>query len=222
MISFSKSTILGITFGILLVGYAVFAFTPPTLAPPGDNVPAPINIGPLEQTKTGNLLINSLGTVGNLTAGADLSVFGDINLTGTLQTGSVPWGRLTSVPAGFADGIDNTGITSESDPQVGAVTSGRWCRGTGSQVQCDQSPPSGGHVSEGLYGSCRTFRRSTGGNISGCSALSSPSICITCPGWTGPQWCGRCSCLSGYVLIRTGWLDSSSPHTDPTFTCLKQ
>ena len=204
MISFSKSTILGITFGILLVGYAVFAFTPPTLAPPGDNVPAPINTGPLEQTKTGNLLINSLGTVGNLTAGADLSVFGDINLTGTLQTGSVPWGRLTSVPAGFADGIDNTGITSESDPQVGAVTSGRWCRGTGSQVQCDQSPPSGGHVRGGLYGRCRWNDEANCGYHSGdCSGAFWPMLCRVYN--TDPFSCynraTKCACPSGYTMV---------------------
>lgn len=39
---------------------------------------------------------------------------------------------------------DNSGIGGESDPKVGATTSGQWCRGTGSQVTCDQTPPSGG------------------------------------------------------------------------------
>ncbi len=39
---------------------------------------------------------------------------------------------------------DQRGITSESDPQVGGLTNGRWCRSNGSQVICDQSPPSGG------------------------------------------------------------------------------
>lgn len=32
-------------------------------------------------------------------------------------------------------------LTSESDPQVSAVTSGKWCRGTGSAVTCDQDVP---------------------------------------------------------------------------------
>ncbi len=39
---------------------------------------------------------------------------------------------------------DDGGVTSESDPQVSAVTSGKWCRGTGSAVTCDQTAPSGG------------------------------------------------------------------------------
>ncbi len=33
---------------------------------------------------------------------------------------------------------------SETDPQVSAVTNGKWCRGTGNAVTCDQSAPGGG------------------------------------------------------------------------------
>jgi len=46
--------------------------------------------------------------------------------------------------AGFldADGIDSVGIVSETDPQVGSVVNGLWCRGTGTQVTCDQPNPS--------------------------------------------------------------------------------
>lgn len=36
--------------------------------------------------------------------------------------------------------VDNA-ITPETDPQVNAVTSGQWCRGTGSQVTCDRAAP---------------------------------------------------------------------------------
>lgn len=32
-------------------------------------------------------------------------------------------------------------VITESDPKVGAVTSNQFCRGTGSQVTCDQAPP---------------------------------------------------------------------------------
>ena len=84
MKSFSKSTILGITFGILLVGYTVFAFTPPTAPPPGDNVDAPINTGTGDQTKTGGLLsvfdlqVNqSLGVSGGTTLGGILNLQGN-------------------------------------------------------------------------------------------------------------------------------------------------
>ena len=56
MKNFSLSTILGLVFGVSLVAYAVFAYTPPTQAPPGGNVSSPINTGTSDQTKTGGLL----------------------------------------------------------------------------------------------------------------------------------------------------------------------
>lgn len=34
-------------------------------------------------------------------------------------------------------------VITESDPKVGATTSDQWCRGTGSQVTCDQVAPTG-------------------------------------------------------------------------------
>ena len=34
-------------------------------------------------------------------------------------------------------------VITESDPKVGATTSDQWCRGTGSQVTCDQAAPTG-------------------------------------------------------------------------------
>ncbi len=46
-------------------------------------------------------------------------------------------------------GTETTGsyVASETDPQVASVTNGKWCRGTGSQVTCDQDAPSGGGCS---------------------------------------------------------------------------
>ena len=81
---FFNSTILGLTFGILLAGYAVFAYTPPTQAPPLGNVPAPLNTGPSDQTKTGGLLsvfglwVNqSLGVTGGASFGGILNLLGN-------------------------------------------------------------------------------------------------------------------------------------------------
>lgn len=55
----SKATAL--SFGVLamvfLIGIVVLAWTEPSLAPPGGNVPAPINVGSTAQTKTGDLNI---------------------------------------------------------------------------------------------------------------------------------------------------------------------
>jgi len=110
MKSFSKSTILGLAFGILLAGYAVFAYTPPTQVPPDGNVAAPLNVGGDDQTKTGGMLSvfdfwvdSALGVTGGATFG------GNVSWAGTLTGGSVPWARLSSVPAGFADGVDDVG-----------------------------------------------------------------------------------------------------------------
>ena len=59
MEKFSKFTVLGLTFGVFLAGYAVFAFTPPTQTPPEGNVSAPINTGPEKQTKQGGFRIKN-------------------------------------------------------------------------------------------------------------------------------------------------------------------
>ena len=48
----------GIFIGVsLAIAFSVFAFTEPTLAPPGGNVAAPINTSSAAQTKTGKLNI---------------------------------------------------------------------------------------------------------------------------------------------------------------------
>ncbi len=81
---FSLSTILGVTFGIFLAGYAVFAFISPTLAPPAGNIAEPLNVGPSDQTKTGGMLqvfglwVNqSLGVAGGATFGGTLNLQGN-------------------------------------------------------------------------------------------------------------------------------------------------
>jgi len=51
-------------------------------------------------------------------------------------TGSV-WQCLT----------DQQGVTSESDPQVGTITNGKWCTGSGGQVVCTSDAPSGSSTS---------------------------------------------------------------------------
>ena len=68
--------ILGVLIMSFLVGYLVFAaWTEPTAAPPGANVPAPINVGTTTQTKASTLTINP----GELQA----QLFRDIDAGGT-------------------------------------------------------------------------------------------------------------------------------------------
>jgi len=157
----------------------------------------------------GNRLVISPG--GNVGIGIDspgfpLDVVGDVRWTGTLQSpAKVPWDLLTSVPAGLNDG-DQVGITTEDDPQVGVLTSGKWCREGGGAVQCDQDAPGSVPVSEGLYGRCveqiKCFAVSSGCQ-SGPIGLMAPAFC-------GPPFdmddctpTGVCTCPAGYELVRT-------------------
>lgn len=59
------SLIVGLIAISFLAGFYVFAWTGPTQAPPGANVPAPINVGPVAQTKQGDLF--SQGAIGGKT-----------------------------------------------------------------------------------------------------------------------------------------------------------
>ena len=66
----------------------------------------------IDLTGVGNALtIDTNRRVGIQTTSPNfpLDVAGDVRWTGTLQGGSVPWSRLSSIPSGFADNVDNVG-----------------------------------------------------------------------------------------------------------------
>ena len=107
----------------LLVAAVIWAWTEPTVAPPGDNVPAPINVGNSAQIKSGALQVNgfrNIGTtvldsnvgIGTTTPAYKLDVSGDVRWTGTLQGGSVSWARLISFPSACPGGQYVSGIGS--------------------------------------------------------------------------------------------------------------
>ena len=52
----------------------------------------------------------------------------------------VAWSKLTGVPDGFADGVDN-GILVEEDPQVGLLNQNKWCTADGLTVNCVADQP---------------------------------------------------------------------------------
>lgn len=97
------------------------AWTLPSVPPPNGNVSPPINQSNIDQAKLGGLGIGSNFTVsgtsilsGSVSIGSinppnsTLDVTGNVRWTGSLENGSVPWARLINVPAGLADGDDNT------------------------------------------------------------------------------------------------------------------
>ena len=107
----------------LAVSYFVFAWTAPTKTPPGDNVEPPVNVGSVDQVKTGGLsvgaFISQYGTIlakdsgsvgiGTSSPGARLDVNYPLNSKGF---------RITS-PNYDADKL-NAGLTFHSETNVNA------------------------------------------------------------------------------------------------------
>jgi len=77
----SKS--IALTFGVLVlcfvIGFIVFAWTEPSVAPPGGNVPTPLNVGSIEQWKEGELGIGSTPLFDINPGGIAASAFYDID-----------------------------------------------------------------------------------------------------------------------------------------------
>ena len=69
-----------------LISYIVLAWTEPGAAPPAGNVPAPINVGPSAQTKTGALGIGALDSNYGLTVATSI---GGIKITNTSTQSSL-------------------------------------------------------------------------------------------------------------------------------------
>jgi cytoskeletal protein CcmA (bactofilin family) len=112
--------------------------------------------------------------------------------------------------------VADQGITSETDPKVGATTSGKWCRGTGSQVTCDQDPPSGSTTTSGGSASCPGttlyWGSGCGASVPGtahggvrnvshscdCSKQGSATYSCNNGSWVlGSHSCSWCSCSGG-------------------------
>lgn len=74
--------IVALTFGILvitfLVAFYVIAWQEPTQAPPGGNVPTPLNVGKIGQSKEGGLILNTgNATTGLIVGGAEYGLIVD-------------------------------------------------------------------------------------------------------------------------------------------------
>ena len=107
---------------------------------------------------TSALFYGNVG-IGTTAPGYKLDVAGNVNATGGLYWNGIPVAKsgdnisiFTNNSQYITDGNTNWDniygyITSESDPQVGSLTSGKWCTSDGSQVNCTSDTPSAGVTS---------------------------------------------------------------------------
>lgn len=97
-------------------------------------------------------------------------------------------------------------VITESDPKVGATTANQWCRGTGSQVACDQSPPSFSESDPNVASFAKTGLPSCGDG----EVLTSNGTSLSCIAINGSATAPEASCSSigqacgGGIAVTTG------------------
>lgn len=141
-----KAIVMGIII-VLGVQYVSAAWNAPTAAAPGNNVPAPINVGSDSQTKSGTLTVNDFVSNNSITTD-DLTVTpvsgsptsGQV-LTADGTTGKVKWGNASGIPSTWRVGAPGcNGIITTSNTCVTQAADG--CTGSGCTSQyylCDGS-----------------------------------------------------------------------------------
>ena len=122
---------------------------------------------------------------------------------------------------------DKVGITSETDPKVGTLSTGKWCTSDGNQVICTANPPSGGVTSvNGISGAVSIVGQNgitvtTSGNqiIISYSGGATPT-CITHPiGCTSDTFSCTSSCSAGESLISWSCAPGFPSESGNTGTC---
>jgi len=120
---------------LFLIGNYVFGWTTPTATPPSSNLPAPINVGPDPQTKSGNLTIGGNLTTGGFKmttgAGADKVLTTDTSGVATWQAaagggwdGVLP--NYTTAQRNDLSLVDGLIVYNTTDNAVQIYKSGAW------------------------------------------------------------------------------------------------
>jgi hypothetical protein len=108
---------ISIAFSILvllfLLGFYIFAWQEPTVSPPGGNVPAPLNVGPLPQAKTGRLslpelYLNATAPEGNIKYIDTIIGYNDVRI----------WGKGNKKAPIYLEGSK---VIINNDPETGNV-----------------------------------------------------------------------------------------------------
>ena len=219
----SNSTILGLTLGVFLAGYAVFAFTPPAQTPPEGNVAEPINVGPEEQSKKGSLWVDSLVIGGVLQLGSLPSLPSACIVAGELIYET---GRNKLFICNGSQRIEYTG--AEGDKGNAGSTGPRGPQGSqGSKGDKGEAGPKGNRGLQGpttdipptlnnWYGIC--MERRTNQHV--CYGARWPAYCQSMPYTRGIV--SKCACQDGYSIVSTGTNhDPSSIYSNPYYSCAK-
>ena len=153
-----SSKTIALSFGVLvllfLVGFYTFAWGPPSEAPPGGNIEAPINTGSTAQTKQGDLTVKTTFQADDIRLGLTLpSEGGDLELfdssdhlkikldgnAGTIQAEGYTDGVSTYTLSQLAQDTDTRCDTSGvcSEVCIGTVCKDFWPSGNGNGgIQC--------------------------------------------------------------------------------------
>jgi hypothetical protein len=138
------SLIFGISVLLFCCAFLVFAWTEPSVSPPGGNVPAPINTGSSSQTKTGdlvipNLYLNATGNEGNIYRINQLIGYNDIFIKGnSLET--APVYIAGSQVSFYTGGAERIRITSGGNVGIGTTNPDNKLEVNGSiEIQVDDA-----------------------------------------------------------------------------------
>lgn len=197
---------MGAMVGTVFSSAVVFAWTDPTQVPPNGNVFAPLNVGSLDQVKSAGLGVDSLAVFGNsILSGASRYLnFG--TLSGTTGYGIRDnAGTLEFKHSGGSWAAMAAGVVSETDPQVGTLTNGRWCTNNGTSINCTslapvltEADPSVGTLTNGKW--C-----TTNGTVITCTSNAPVTVDPIFRLSSCSSTSANCSppCPAGYTLINS-------------------
>lgn len=98
---------------LFIAGFAVYAWTEPSQAPPGGNVSAPLNAGPTGQSKEGGLILNTGGAANGLIVQQGTSTFNGNVCIGVACRNTWPSGTLNCTDIGQQKTDSNQYLTGD-------------------------------------------------------------------------------------------------------------